>query len=85
MNVSDLNSNLTVPSIFSSSPAARPQPAQGRGGPDGGHAGRAAGRGDQLASVSGGGPAEVGHHLPEGALPHHDGHQRQTALRADLR
>lgn len=67
------------------SPAARPQSAQGGGGPDGGHAGRAAGRCNQLAPVSRGGPAEVGHHLSEGPLSHHHGHQRQAALRAHLR
>ena len=71
--------------LSSTSSAARPQPAQGGGGPDGGHAGRAAGCGHQLAPVSGGGPAEVGHHLSEGPLSHHHGHQRQAALRAHLR
>lgn len=71
--------------FFSCSPAAGSQPAEGRRGPDGGHEGRAAGCSDQLAPVSGGGPAEVGHNLPEGALSHHHGHQRQATLRAHLR
>lgn len=80
-----LFSRFSSSHIFLFSPAAGPQHAEGGGGSDGGHAGRAAGRGDQLAPVSGGGAAEVGHHLPEGPLPHHHGHQRQAALRAHLR
>lgn len=73
---------LNVPTC---SPAARPQPAQGWGGADGGHAWRAAGRSDQLAPVPGGGSSKVGHHLSEGPVPDHHGHQRQAALRAHLR
>lgn len=73
---------LLLPSY---SPAAGPQPAEGRGGPDGRHAGRAAGRSDQLAPVPGGGAAAVGHYLSKGTLSHHHGHQRETALRAHLR
>lgn len=67
------------------SPAARSQPAQGWRGPDGRHAWRAVGRGDQLAPVSGGGSAKVGHHLSKGPVSDHHGHQWQAALCAYLR